>query len=142
MATLGENIAAVLAAYGWSTRELSRRTGIAPTTLSDVIGGRNQNLTAAHLAQVAAALGVSADDLLAGVVPAALPPVLPPRVLPPAGLDEVAPIVAAALRKYGRRLPPARQRDLAALIERWARPDEPAERRAEAEPAEGDEGVI
>ena len=137
MATLGENIAAVLAAYGWSTRELSRRTGIAPTTLSDVIGGRNQNLTAAHLAQVAAALGVSADDLLAGVVPAALPP-----VLPPAGLDEVAPIVATALRKYGRRLPPARQRDLAALIERWARPDEPAERRAEAEPAEGDEGVI
>jgi len=77
MNTLSDWLATQLETRGWSQRELSRRSGISPTQISDIISGK-ANPGADSSIAIARALGEPPEKLLrlAGILPA-LPPAVP-----------------------------------------------------------------
>lgn len=76
MNTLSDWLSNELGDRGWSQRELSRRSGISPTQISDIISGK-ANPGADSCVAIARALNEPPEDILrlAGILPPLPPPV-------------------------------------------------------------------
>lgn len=61
---LGERIADLRKARGWTQRELADEVGITPTYVSEIENARTRNVGSAILLEIADALGASLDYLL------------------------------------------------------------------------------
>jgi len=76
MNTLSDWLVTELDVRGWSQRELSRRSGVSPTQISDIISGK-ANPGADSSIAIARALSKPPEDILrlAGILPPLPPPV-------------------------------------------------------------------
>lgn len=64
MNVFGKNIAACLAAYGWSKQQLADQCGIDRAVVSKIIGGKRDNITLRTAETIADALQIPLSDLL------------------------------------------------------------------------------
>lgn len=61
---IGRNVARMRAERGWTQSELSRRSGVSQSFISDLEGGRRGKATTEVAASLAKAFGVTVDELL------------------------------------------------------------------------------
>lgn len=68
MSNLGETIVKARSAKGWSQEDLAKRAGVSQGTIGHLESGRNT--TSRKLPDIARALGLTVEELLAGKTPA------------------------------------------------------------------------
>ncbi|WP_297420544.1 helix-turn-helix transcriptional regulator [Clostridium sp.] len=64
ISVIGENIQKIRAMKGISAYEVAKRAGVGAATISEIESGKRQSLKSNTLEKIAAALGVSANDLM------------------------------------------------------------------------------
>ena len=145
---LGERVAAMRKARGWSQAELGRRTGVAQTTILRIERGQDRNVSQATIMGLALAFGCAPADLLGDTTAPAGPPLAQLRAAgfterELAGLRARWPSLSLAEQGRYQRLADvvytqqarldaeraALQEDLAALKAEQERPPEHAPRR-------------
>ncbi len=116
MSALGDAIRFYREQRGWAQAELSRRANVEYSTINAIEAGTQQSIRSDRLKQLADALGVSVDALLRGEQRteglAAVPEV--PSV-------QVPPVLAAAVRRYGKYLVAADWAEIAGFLQGLAR---------------------
>jgi transcriptional regulator with XRE-family HTH domain len=64
ISVIGENIQKIRSLKGVSAYEVAKRAGVGAATISEIESGKRQSLKSNTLEKIAAALGVSANDLM------------------------------------------------------------------------------
>ncbi len=112
MSTLGNNVRAWRERLGWTQPELSQRSGVLQSIISDLESGKQRNIRSDKLAQLATAFGIPVDQLLRGEDVGAQP-----TVPAEAGAPGLHPLVIEAGRRFGPDLDEADWRMIAGYIQ-------------------------